>query len=285
MSNTYKGIVFLFTSALFFTLTTVVVKIASNSYLIPSVQLSFARFAFGLIMTIAYILISRKQVKPNNYSILYIRGFLNSIAVIFFFIGVSKAGVSRANILNMTYPVFVALFAPLLINEKISLVSGVASIIAIIGVFFVSGGNFSYENLSSGDLYSLGSALFASFAIIALRKARKTEESHVILLYLMVIGTIASGVFFYSNFIFPTTFQFFLICLVGIFSFIGQLSITYGYKYIDALSGSIISTSRIFLASFIGTFILNEIFTLKTALGGLLIFTAILSVSIFNTKK
>jgi drug/metabolite transporter (DMT)-like permease len=66
---------------------------------------------------------------------------------------------------------------------------------------------------------------------------------------------------------------------MGIFSYLGQYTLTNGFKYVKAVQGSLISSSRIFVASIFGIMFLGEPFSLAILGGGTLIFTGIVLVS------
>jgi len=66
---------------------------------------------------------------------------------------------------------------------------------------------------------------------------------------------------------------------------LGQIFITYGYKYISARAGSLISTSRILYAVILGVLVFSEEITLRIAAGGMLIMLSIIAVSFFNKPE
>jgi drug/metabolite transporter (DMT)-like permease len=76
-----------------------------------------------------------------------------------------------------------------------------------------------------------------------------------------------------------------LILASGLIGVLGQIFITYGYKYISARAGSLISISRILYAVILGIIVFSEEITLRIAAGGLLIMLSIIAVSFFNQPK
>lgn len=281
----YLGIFFMSLSTIFFSAASLLVKIAASEFALPATQISFARFFCGLLLTIAVILAGKHPVKPVKYPVLFMRAIFNTAAVIFFFISIDLAGVTKGNIYNLTFPVFVAIFAPFLLKEKLSLPKALSVAIAFFGAYLVSGGGIDGIHFAAGDIAGLMSGFTAGFAIIALRKARLTETSLTILLFLMSIGTVINGIVFFRDFIVPDAVQTLLLILVGLLTFAGQMSITYGYKYIDALPGAVISTSRIFIAALLASLFLGEIVTPSIATGGFLIFLAVVGISYFGKSE
>ncbi len=275
----YLGLIYLMLSAIIFSAATVVVRIAATRYNLPATQISFARFSCGLVLTLAFIVLGKREVRPVKVSVLVVRAVFNCVAVILFFVAIEHTGVIKGNIYNLTYPVFVALFSPFFLAEHLTLPRMLAVTAAFGGAYLVSGAGAASFTFGLGDLAGILSGLTAGFAIIALRKARLTESSLTILLFLMAVGTLFNGVIFFHRFIVPDLIQTLLLLLTGLLSFLGQMCITYGYRYIDALPGAVISTSRIFISAVMGIVLLGEMLTLPVALGGILIFMSVAGLS------
>jgi len=274
------GAALLLTAELLFALSTVFVKFVTNGTDISGIEISFFRFFTGFILTSAIILSSGEKtvvVKPFN---VYMRGIFNTVAVIFFFLGVQYTTVSKTNLLNMTYPIFVFIISPFITKEKIPRDLFVFLFLVIAGIYLVvipSGSSFGGVN--KGDIFSLLSGITAGFSISFLREARKTDSTRTILIYLFSIGCVISGIIMANSFKIPSGIFIFYIFLVAIFSYIGQFLITTGYKCVSATAGSIISSSRIVFAIFLGAVIFSEPVTLRIITGSLLIMISLAGVN------
>ncbi len=277
-----RGILYLLLSALFFALATVLVKLVTSTSSIPSIELSFIRFALGFIAILTVTLRGRKSFKPKRGKYVYYRAFFNTVAVILFFMGVQYSTVGKANLLNMTYPIFVFLLAPFFNRESASWRYFFYLVMTIAGVFLIvsptnSPAGFQWAN--KGDIFALLSGITAGFAITSLREARKDNESYIILLYLMGFGTAVSGI---MTIPFWETPRGMLIahCLgVGILSFLGQVFITMGFRYIDATPGSLVSSSRIVFAIVMGMIFFSEPLTERMVRGTLLIVFSLMGIA------
>jgi drug/metabolite transporter (DMT)-like permease len=279
MSN---GILFLLIAEFFFALGTVIVKIITGNTLITGVELAFLRFLTGFIIIGIYICLSGKTVKAIKPFHVYMRGVFNALSVIFFFMGVQYSNVSKANLLNMTYPVFVVMLSPLINKEKTkgSILVYLAIIISGIYLIVIPGHSVSgFSGINKGDIFALLSGITAGFGISFLREARKSNSIHVILFYLMGIGTIISGVSAAESFIIPEGIYLFYILVMAVLSFAGQVLITKGYRYIDAAPGSLISSSRIVFAIILGVTIFSDPLTLRIIIGSLLIIISLAGVN------
>jgi len=298
------GYFWIFMSVMFFFFMTVIVKIITKSKIyqieimsrkfdfvvtgnIHSLEVALFRFLTGFVFIITMLFITKKKINPINKKALWARGIFNTLAVIMFFVTIQLSNITKGNIYNMTYPVFVACFAPIFLKEKMTLIKFMFVGLAFAGTYLISGINLSesFASVGVGDFTGVLSGIIAGLAIIALKQARKTEDSFTILFYLLSIGL---GISILSNlFIFkvPNLFELLLLLLVGVLSFMGQFSITFGYKYVTAVEGSIISSSRIFVATLFGFLFLNEILSGKLLLGALFIAISIIAISIIDSKS
>lgn len=119
INKTYKGIILVALSALFFALGSVFAKIAIQASDLSGIVMAFSRFFVGFVIFLLYVIIKKKPLKPNNIKYVSLRAIFNTLAIILFFVGVEYTTITNANMLNMTYPVFVFLIAPYLNKEKI----------------------------------------------------------------------------------------------------------------------------------------------------------------------
>ena len=279
-----KGIIFLLFAELCFTVSTIFAKLLTNSSSISAIEITFFRFFFGFIIAGAAIYSNQITLKPNKISLLIWRGVLNTVAVIFFFLAAQFTSITNTHMLNMTYPFFIFLFSPLFFRqEKISPFLYPILITALIGIWLVV--NPSWNEINKGDIFALLSAVISALAIITLNMARKNDSTVLILFYLMSIGTVLNGLVMIPVFVMPQGGQWLLLIASALIGVAGQVCITYGYKYISARAGSLISSSRILYAVILGVLIFSESLTQRIAAGGMLILLSIVAVSFFQKAK
>lgn len=278
-----RGYIYTILSVILFSFMTLLVKLITKTGNIPAVEVVFFRFIIGFLA----ISITKKsrnlKINPINKKALWARAICNTLAVVFFFVTIQLSTITKANIYNLTYPVFVALIAPIFLPERLNFKKFLAVLLALFGTYLVVGAKI--ENLNIGDLVGILSGLTAGFAIVSLKKARLTDESFTILYYLMSIGTVITFISFMWFFKIPSLYEFMLLISVGLVSFAGQYTITYGMKYITAVESSILSSSRIFIAALLSVLILGEILTLNVLLGGVIIFISIVLINTLSSQK
>ena len=264
-----RGALLIFISAVLFSVNILIVKMLTAETNIPVVEITFARFIFGLIVVSAYILWRGVPFRPVNKKILYLRGFLNALAVLILFYSVQYTSITNANVLNMTYPIFVALLSHTLIGERFHPSAFIPLLLTAVGVYMVIQPDLGA--IRPGDAIGLLSGLVAALAIIYLRVLRETDETVVILFYLFAVGSVILLVPMIPLFVMPDLSAAVLLLLCSACGVAAQYFLTEGYMFISAVGGSIVSASRVYIASFFGVIFFNDPINLMLFLGTLLI--------------
>ena len=109
------GCFLVFAAAACYYLSTVVIRRAHNHVDLAPAFFVFIRFFLGFSIVCASMLLKGSKLKPKRYDLLIGRAVANGAAVYCFYMAVAKTTLAQANILNMTYPIFVALLAVLLL--------------------------------------------------------------------------------------------------------------------------------------------------------------------------
>ena len=107
-----------FASAFCFYLSTVVIRWSQADVSIAPSYFVFARFLIGFLVVCAIMAYRRQLPRPRSYHLLLGRTVFNCVAVYCFYMAVKFTSVAEANILNMTYPVFVALISWTLLPRR-----------------------------------------------------------------------------------------------------------------------------------------------------------------------
>lgn len=272
-----KGIIFLLTAALLFSFSIVFAKFITVQSNISALEITFCRFLTGFLIILAYVVIKKKPLRPNRPGYVTFRGISNFAAASLFFLGIQFTTVTKANMLNMTYPVFVFVMAPYINREKARIFNYLFLFTTMIGIYLVTLPDFTAINI--GDLYALISSVISGISTSLLREARKYDETYLILFYLMLIGTLANFILIAPIFIFPEQRILPYLLFSALSGFLGQLFSTIGFRYLNAPTGSLITASRMLFAGILGVSIFADPVTLRIILGGLLILISLIGVS------
>ncbi len=264
-------------SSFFFTLSTFFGKLVANTTEMDAIITSFSRYFLGTLGMAVFMRVKGISFKPVKNKPVLTRSFLNASALILLTGSLNFTTITNANMIHLTYPVFVFLLARFITREKLKPVAFVYLFLILVGTYIVSDPQLTAINV--GDLIAFASAIFAGLAILYLTEARKTESTIIILFYLMLVGTILSFPFVVGD-IGKLSFDSLGIVLLAAGSgFFGQYFTTEGFKYVDSATGSILSSSRMVMAALMGYFFLSEPLDFRILMGILLILSALVGVS------
>ncbi len=277
-----RGILLLIMAEFCFAASTVFAKFVTTSSAIPAIEITFCRVFPGMIIAALYMWKTGTSFKPHRVSLIVARAGFNFLALVAFFYAVQYGSVTNANMLNMTYPVFIFLFAPLLKLEGAHKHGALLLIAAMAGIYLVIFPDFTHINI--GDLIGLCSGFFAAFSVISLAAAREHDSTVLIVFYLMAIGTVCNAILMAPVFVMPDLRILFLLLGSGLMGVLAQVFLTMGYKDVSAKAGSMVSCSRILFATAMGSFFFAEPLSLRIVCGGLLIIAAIIGVSVQQQK-
>ncbi len=278
-----KGIALVLVSALFFAASSAMAKSVTDAIEISSLQVNFLRFLVGLVLIAPYAIAKRIPLKPDEPGPVFLRVLSNTAAIILFFIGVKHTSVTKANMLNMTAPVFVFLFAPFINKEKPSPRGYLYLALAMAGVVLTAFRDL--RGVSTGDAVSLASGFMAGIATSALREARKRDGTFLILFWFYLVSTAVLLLLMLPGRRPMDAASLAWTLASGLLGLGGQLTLTAGMGLLDASTGSLVSASRIIFAGAIGIAFFGDPADAKTLAGGLLILVALVGVSGFFDRR
>jgi drug/metabolite transporter (DMT)-like permease len=277
-----SGIVLLMLAEFCFASATVFAKYVTNTSSIPSIEIVFFRVSIGTVVAALYMWKTHTSFRPKKIKLVIARAVFSFSALVTFFYAVEHSSVTNGNMLNMTYPVFIFMLAPLFRLEKMHKLSVIFLIVAMTGIYLVVFPDFS--NINIGDVVGLFSGILAAFAIITLSVAREYDATVLIVFYLMAIGTLCNAFMMAPVFVAPKLNEYPFLLGSGIMGVIGQVLLTMGYKNVSAKAGSMVSSSRIVFAALMGFFFFSEALGPRIISGGLLIIVSIIGVSFLQKK-
>jgi drug/metabolite transporter (DMT)-like permease len=247
------GCFLVFSAAALFYFSTATIRWASGHVALEPAFFVFVRFVSGFVLVNIILLIKRQPLRAKRYDLLAGRAVANTIAVYCFYTAVGKTTLAEANILNMTYPVFVAIFSWLVLKQQRDAIMTAGALAAFVGIWLVlARGPMMLSRL---HLWGLASGISAAWAIIFLNVSRRYHDTQTVLFYLFGLGAILTYAAFPSAIFWPDRDEAYYLALCSGFAIAGQYCITFGYRYVTAVEGGIISSSRILLAAILGPFI------------------------------
>ncbi len=203
---------------------------------------------------------------------------------------------SNAAILILTLPVITALFAFVLLKERMNRVRWLSFIIAIVGVILCSTGDI--KQIDMGSKYALGNALIfvaivgnAYYNVGCKKIANKyTEMEMVFYTYVVMIILLTPLVLYYEHDVFARIPSFTMQTWIGmslLTFFHNFLSMILFFKALKALDATQVALSN-YLITFLGLPIaaiwLNETLNSQAVVGGLLVLISTLIITIIDYK-
>ena len=161
-----------------------VVMHSAAKYLADSVhifEVVFLRCALVVVVLFPFIVregkksLFTKQPKNQIYRIV-----TNSIAMLFFFYGLTLSPLSLATALNFTAPVFTVILAIIFLKEKLTPQCLLALFLGFIGVLFILRPDLSFN---VGGMFILLSSLIWAISLIFIKKLTRTDSAVTISLY------------------------------------------------------------------------------------------------------
>jgi drug/metabolite transporter (DMT)-like permease len=260
-------------SAFCFYLSTVVIRWSQAEVSLAPSYFVFTRFLLGFLVVCPIMAYRRQLPRPRSYHLLLGRTVFNCAAVYCFYMAVKHTSVAEANILNMTYPVFVALISWFLLRNQRDPVALVMVAVAFAGIWLIlAPGKIDFK---TANLWGLASGLSASLSMTYLNVSRQVHDTNTVLFFMFGLGALLIFVIFSGDFFWPNPQELYYLGLCAATGVAGQFLLTIGFRYVTVVDGSIISSMRILLAALLGPYVVGEL-PLNTAgwFGALLLFGA-----------
>ena len=198
----------------------------------------FCRFIFSLPILYAFGWYVRGNdlIKIKSRNILFCRVSIGLIGICLWFSALQNAEFGQVTALTQSSALFVALFAPIFLSEKIGAWRISAIISGLIGIILIT--NPFDGALTIGVYLALGSGVNGAVLSIILRKLGNTDEPVSVAIWHNSIGAIVFGI---SLLLVTPEFPIFNFNLIFVLITIGvagsflQLTFTYAFKFGEAV--------------------------------------------------
>ena len=256
-------------------------------------EIYFGRIFIAAILSGTFLLIYKKKLTLiTHYPILsLIRVILHFLAFSMFFISLTYLSLAVATALYFSTPFFMSIFAKTLLNENIGYRRWLAIFFGFIGVYIILNPNFS--NFDFKNLLPLLCAFFYALSMTITKITSDKDDTYTQLFYFYII-TIILCLFMYfflgsgqfDNFSDPTvkfifrewfsnfdyTWQY--IVLMGILASIAFTCVFKAYSNYSTSITSIFEYSLIIWSIIIGYFLFDDIPTIRTIAGVIIVMSA-----------
>tara|TARA_B100000989_G_scaffold239115_1_gene186001 strand:- start:311 stop:1156 length:846 start_codon:yes stop_codon:yes gene_type:complete len=251
-----------------FSLMDVIVKWSVNY---PIGQVLFFRGFFGIIF---YFFVIPRDRLHNFYltkraGLHFLRCASGLIALVAIFIALRKLPLATVVSLSFAAPIFTTILSIFLLSEKVGIFRWLAVIIGFLGILVITEPGISELNIYY--IFPIIFCLGLSYVAIAIRQLSSTEPVWLISFYFSLSITILSLFTIPQGWVMPNLNHLILLSLVGVFGGVANLWLSQSLKYAEVSLVTPLKYLALVFAIIFGYFIWDEIPTIKTLSGALLV--------------
>jgi drug/metabolite transporter (DMT)-like permease len=268
LSKNQLGFLYMFISICAFSLMDIIVK-WSVGY--PIGQVLFFRGFFGIIFY--FFVIPRERLhnfyRTKRAGLHFLRCISGLIALVSIFIALRELPLATVVSISFAAPIFTTIFSIFLLSEKVGIYRWLAVLVGFVGILVITEPGISELNIYY--IFPIIFCLGLSYVAITIRQLSSTEPVWLISFYFSLSITLLSFLTIPQGWVMPTLNDFILLSFVGIFGGVANLWLSQSYKYAEVSLVTPLKYLALVFAIIFGYFIWDEIPTIKTLSGALLV--------------
>lgn len=266
-----KGVILMLLSVVLFSVNCLLIRWVGLFASVDGWMSSFTRGLAGTIFVVAVYSRGRGlHLSHLRKPMLILRGLLGVTTITMLYFTLIHLGAGRAMVINLTYPLFGAIIAVIVLKEKPHPTTLGLLVLALVGLALFFSESLKNATFGGYDLLGLAGAVLAGATVVVIRKLTQTETAPTIysgqcLITLLVTVPLAAPSF-------GTTppFIWLLLMLGGGIVAYGQILITKGFYHLDVAQGSGIQMLIPVLTGVGGFFLFAEKFSAIEIVGAVL---------------
>mgnify|MGYP001440469225 FL=1 len=252
---------------------------------IPVFELVFFRSLGSLLITLFFLNKKRVPIFGNNKKVLLARGLFGTIGLCLFFITLQNIPLAGAVTIQYLSPVFTALFAVLILRERVKKKQWLFFSFAFIGVCLLKGFDVSGQLSYCFVLVGVVSACFSGLAYNCIRHLRTSESTLVVVFYFPLVATPLMGVLSLFNWVKPEGTDWFYIIALGIVTQVAQVFMTKGIQSDSAGNIMTYKYVGVVFAFIYGYFIFKETYSFLSVFGIFLLLSGVILNAVFKNQQ
>jgi drug/metabolite transporter (DMT)-like permease len=256
-ANKRKGILFILTSAFFFSLMTVFVRLSGD---VPTMQKAFFRNIVAAAVAIVILLRSGQRVTVKKESLLplILRSAFGTAGILSNFWAVDHLGIADANMLNKLSPFFAILMSIFILGEIPNRIEWLSVLLAFIGAAFVA--KPSSGIVSFPALIGIFGGFSAGTAYTFVRRlGLQGVKGPIVVAFFSIFSTLVLLPNFLMNYQPMSVLQLVFLIFAGCAAAGGQLSVTAAYQHAPARDISVFDYSQVIYAAAFGILLFGEL--------------------------
>jgi drug/metabolite transporter (DMT)-like permease len=245
---------------------------------VPPGQTVFFRgsMAMFVVAFVAWRTDGLHVLKTANWQAHALRSIAGTASMFCWFSALTMIPLAEMTAISFTIPLFLTVLAMLVLGERIHWYRWTALGIGFAGVVIIVAPQLASDVGSAlGVTVGLASAILASFALMFLRRMSGREHVLTITFYFFLTSSsvgLLSALF--GGWPMPTTSQWLVLLLIGVFGVGGQLLMTYSYRHAEASMLAPLDYVNLLVSVAIGFYVFAEIPHVSTWVGAPLVMAA-----------
>jgi len=220
----HKGTIYILLSTLLFFVAQLMVKTIPT---IPAVEIVLFRALTSFILCSYFIHQRKLHYFGHHKRDLILRGVFGTLGLLTFFYSLQHLPLATASTLIQLNPIFVILFAIVLVGEKPNPKQWIYFFMAFLGIVLLRMGTLEI-NIKDFCI-GASSAVFAGVAHNFIRRLKNKEDPQTIILYLALVAIPFFGPLTYFQWVPPTTYQWTILIGIGLITQLAQVYLTKAY--------------------------------------------------------
>ncbi len=248
--------------------------VRTASAMLPNEMVVFFRNALVLVFLMPLFAARRSLpvMSGGKMHLHVLRASAGLVSMYCYFYALAHMKLAEAVLLSYTSPLFIPIIAFLWLHEPLNRRIRIAVVIGFAGVLLILKPGLSI--FQPVALVALSAALFASLAMVTIRRMSDTERPESIVFFFTLLSTVISAVPLTWAWQVPGREALVILVFLGLAAMAGQLLMTKGYGLAPAAQvGPFVYCSVVF-ASIIGWVFWGESLDPLSVVGSLLVFLA-----------
>lgn len=289
------GILFKLASAFLFTVMAALIRAVGLG--VPVGQVVFARSFFALIPILIWLCwrgVARRALATDRHFGHMARGMIGVASMFLMFAALARLPLPDATALGYASPLFVVIFAAVLLREKIHALRWTAVAVGLSGVLVMLWPQLSTgalaallrhgpqaDETAAGVAFALGATVLTAAAMIQIRRLTETEGTGTIVFYFSVwsaVAGLATAPLF--GWVWPDLGTGLMLVAMGCVGGVAQILLTESYRRADASLIAPFEYSTILWALAIGFLAFGDLPTGWTAVGGAIVVASGVAVAV-----
>jgi drug/metabolite transporter (DMT)-like permease len=254
------------------------IKAASDT--VPPGQAVFFRSFFAFPILIGWLALRgelRTGFSVHKPGAHVLRGVIGTGAMAFSFAGLGLLPLPEVTAIRFASPLFVVVFAVLLLGEKVRFFRSTAVLTGFLGVLIVmyprlsGGAAFAMDGAALGAIFCLIGAALSALAHVQIRNMTRTEKTSAIVFWFTITSMSLSLLTIPFGWVLPSAEVALMLICAGLCGGAGQIFMTTAYSKADVSLLAPFDYASIVMAMGVGYFVFGEAPTGHMIVGALIV--------------